>query len=476
MIPGRLVFVDVETTGADPREDRITEVAAVLVDDGELTEEWSTLVNPGRHIPHGIETLTGITNAMVEAAPPFEAIALDLAARLDGRILVAHNARFDSAFLRNEFRRAGLAFRVDVLCSVRLSRRLFPQFPRHNLDALIERHALPSDGRHRALPDARLVHRFFHALGREVAAERLQDAAAAVLNAGSLPPGLDVARFDDLPDLPGVYVLHDPAGEPLFAGKAANLRSQVLAHFASARNAAAREQHAALQAGGLEWTVTAGELGAALRHLRLLETLAPRHNRRPRRNREAWALRWQPDGAHQLVAAIDLDTADVLELGTLYGPFRSRVDAYAALRGIAREHRLCRSLVGLDPPGLPCPPDHPCNGACRGREPRPAHMLRLIEALVRMRLAAWPFPGAAVIVEQDPARTRTELHLIRAWRYLGSGRTLDELAGHPGLRGDLPPFDVDLYRVLQRALEDRRRFSVLNLSDAVTAEALGSVT
>ena len=92
----------------DPREDRITELGLVLVDAGEPVEEWSSLVNPGREIPPGIAALTGITNEMVARAPAFAEISLDLAARLEGRLLVAHNARFDYAFLRQEFRRTGL--------------------------------------------------------------------------------------------------------------------------------------------------------------------------------------------------------------------------------------------------------------------------------------------------------------------------------------------------------------------------------
>ena len=168
MLSGRVAFLDVETTGADPREDRITEVGLVLADDGVPIEEWSSLINPAREIPHGIETLTGITNEMVASAPGFAEVSLDLAARLENRLLVAHNARFDYAFLRHEFRRAGLPFEARVLCTVRLSRALFPQHRHHNLDAVIERFGLTCETRHRALPDARVLVGLAHAFAREV--------------------------------------------------------------------------------------------------------------------------------------------------------------------------------------------------------------------------------------------------------------------------------------------------------------------
>src|SRR5438093_2306508 len=151
-----LAFVDLETTGAAARDGGITEIGIVRVDDaGELCE-WSTLVNPGRSIPAEIQALTGITNDMVARAPRFDAIADEVASRLSNCVFVAHNARFDYGFLKLEFARLGRAFTAKVLCTVKLSRRLFPDVPHHHLDALIERHHLPAEDRHRALGDARV--------------------------------------------------------------------------------------------------------------------------------------------------------------------------------------------------------------------------------------------------------------------------------------------------------------------------------
>jgi DNA polymerase-3 subunit epsilon len=459
MLAGRLAILDLETTGADPREDRVTEVGLLLVDDGVVIEEWSALVNPARHIPPGIEALTGISNRMVERAPAFADVVHDLAQRLSGRTLVAHNARFDCAFLRNEFRRAGMPFAFPTLCTVRLSRQLEPVHPRHNLDALIERHALASDGRHRALPDARLVLRLLVALGERAGQDALAAAAAAVTVDAAMP-GSTAPILDDLPDAPGVFLLYEPGGAPLYAGKATNLRTQVLAHY-SEPGARGRAQRAALQAGAIEWVATAGELGAALRHLDVVQRRAPLQNRRVRERAGAWALRWQPQGDPQVVP-VGLD-ASAGPMHELFGPFRSRADALAALRGLAREHHLCTSLVGLDS-AAPCPPPAQCRGACQGHESQAAHMLRLIQALARLRMAPWPFSGAVALVEEDRARTRAELHVLRDWRYLGSTASPADLPALQDLA--LPPFDVDVYRLLRRALEDRTRLRVIDLSVA----------
>ncbi len=207
MLDPHLIFLDLETTGASADRDRITEVGLIEVADGELVNEWSTLVDPGRAIPPVIASLTGITDEMVANAPSFAEIAAGLLERLEGRLLVAHNARFDYGFLRAEFRRIGIRFRARVLCTVRLSRALFPEHRHHNLDSVMQRFGLSCAARHRALGDAQVVWAFARELGRVVESERLAKAVAAVTQVPALPAGLDPERFEDLPDAPGVYVV-----------------------------------------------------------------------------------------------------------------------------------------------------------------------------------------------------------------------------------------------------------------------------
>src|SRR5512142_1094661 len=142
MLAPAVAFIDVETTGTTPAGDRITEIGIVRVEDGRLVEEWSSLVNPERSIPEDIQVLTGITNAMVRDAPTFAQLRREVFERLEGHLFVAHNARFDYGFMKNEVRRMEMPFRADVLCTVRLSRRMYPEAVGHGLDALIHRHGL----------------------------------------------------------------------------------------------------------------------------------------------------------------------------------------------------------------------------------------------------------------------------------------------------------------------------------------------
>ena len=150
------VVVDVETTGGAPeRGHRVTEVAAVRVSQGRVTDTYCTLVNPERRIPSMISTLTGITDAMVASAPPFRDVAPAVADTLRGRVFVAHNAAFDWRFLCAEMDRA-LGYQLDgrQLCTVRLSRKLLPHLPSRSLGALADYFGLNIASRHRALDDA----------------------------------------------------------------------------------------------------------------------------------------------------------------------------------------------------------------------------------------------------------------------------------------------------------------------------------
>src|ERR1043166_6189693 len=123
MFADSIAFVDLETTGTVATRDRITEIGIVRVEGGELAEEWHSLVNPECSIPGEIQALTGITNDMVRDAPTFAELRREVNERLEGHLFVAHNARFDYGFLKNEFRRVEVPFTADVLCTVRLSRR-----------------------------------------------------------------------------------------------------------------------------------------------------------------------------------------------------------------------------------------------------------------------------------------------------------------------------------------------------------------
>jgi DNA polymerase III subunit epsilon len=356
LLEAPLAIVDLETTGAHPLHDRVTEVAVIEVEHGEVKDEWSTLVNPECAIPAAIQALTGITNDMVAGAPTFARLAQDLHERLAGRVLVAHNARFDYGFLRQEFARAGLDFRAKTLCTVKLSRRLYPEHARHNLDSLIERHSLECRARHRALGDAEAVWQFLRAASAEHGDDLVAVAARQAAKQPSLPPHVDRAMVDAIPEAPGVYLFYGETGNPLYVGKSKSMRSRVLAHFADDLRSS-REMQLAREVRRVEFERTAGELGALLREAELVKDLLPVFNRRPRRA------------------------------------------------------------------ATPATSEYP----------------------------AWPWRGPVGVVEDDPRREATDVHVLHHWCYLGTAKSEDDLPGLlEGARR--PRFDHDQYKILRRHL------------------------
>jgi DNA polymerase-3 subunit epsilon len=156
-----LVFLDVETTGASPRTGaKITEIGALRVEHGKVVKTFKSLLNPGTHVPPFITRLTGISDDMLWDAPSFISVKDELELLLSDAIFVAHNVSFDYSFIKAEFNAVGENFKMDRLCTARLSRALYPEQARHNLDTLITAHHIPMVNRHRAFDDAQALHIF----------------------------------------------------------------------------------------------------------------------------------------------------------------------------------------------------------------------------------------------------------------------------------------------------------------------------
>lgn len=459
MLPGLplpAVIVDLETTGGRAPVDRVTEVGIVEIDaDG--VREWSTLVNPGCRIPPQIERLTGISNAMVADASAFADIAGELHARLQGRLFIAHNVRFDHGFLRNEFQRAGLRFRPSLLCTVKLSRALYPQAERHGLDALIARHGLAMQHRHRALDDARAVWGFLQAALADHGEARLAAAVAAQSGRPALPAWLDPALVDDLPEGPGVYLFHGENDALLYVGKSNNLRKRVLAHFAG-DHASSREMRLCQQVRRVGWEETAGELGALLREAQLVKERQPLLNRRLRRQAQLCSLQLVED-AQGLLRPQPARAQDLAGRPRLYGLYASPAAAKKALRELADAHRLCLHALGLErAAGRACSARQlkKCAGLCEGAETPLQHNLRLLQALGAQALKAWPFPGPVGFVEENVEAGLQAVHVVDNWCWLGTAQDDDGIADILA-RPPQHALDRDTYRLLVAALRRRAR-------------------
>ena len=451
----RWLFLDVETTGSTATRDRVTEVAWVLLDGetGQVTKE-SHLVNPDARIPAFIQQLTGITDDMVADAPRFSAIAPRLAAAMDGAVFVAHNARFDYGFVKNEFKRIGQSVRAPVLCSVKLSRLFFPAEKRHNLDAVMARHQLQADSRHRALTDADLIYQFWLDLQQRFGPQKVLDAAKSLISQSSWPSHLDADALDEMPDTPGVYIFYGEKRFTLYVGKSKHLRQRVLSHF-SGDHAHGKELSLSMQVRQIEWHETPGEIGALLLEASLVKQLAPSHNVRLRRNKSlcAWRFSTETNAPPSLVWTQDLDAG---AQDDLYGLFTSQRHAQTWLTTLAETHQLCKGRLGLEKVKTKQPcfgrQLRQCKGVCVGEEAPNLHDLRLLAAMVDRKVATWPFAGPVGFVERSKDKTQTAIHVVDRWCYLGTATQEGECADL--LETARPQFDPDIYKILRKAAKE----------------------
>jgi len=458
-----VAFVDIETTGCTPGMHRIIDVAVIGAQGDTVDFEWQSLVNPGVRVPAGITALTGIDNDMLADAPPFERVAKELRERLEGRVFIAHNVRFDYGFIRREFALLGTAWRRPNLCTVRLSRALYPEMPRHNLDAVMERHDIHIENRHRAMPDAQALLAFWRKLRAAWPVAELQNALDTASLRATLPAALPPDLPDDLPEGPGVYRFFG-AGEDdrdtlLYVGKANILRERVLDHFRGGASDA-KSMKLAAQVRRVEWTETAGELGALLLEAREVRERQPVFNRQLRGGGER--LTWLFDDIAAAPKLVELD-ADVLRTGNAFGAYRAARDARRALEGLAREHQWCFKLLGLETGpeigegscfGLQV---GRCKGACVGKEPAALHMARVKIGLLPLRLKAWPHEGPMLL--REGAGERAQFHVIDGWQHLATfdgddADALKNLRGKSHHRVDR--FDIDAYRIFTRMLRDQK--------------------
>ncbi len=475
---GRLVFVDLETSGTVFARDRVIEVGLVTVDENGV-EEWSTLLNPGVPLSPFITRLTGIDEEMLADAPRFSEIAGELRARLAGRLFVAHNARFDYQFLKAEFARLENEFQSPTLCTVRLSRKLFPQHHLHNLDILVERHGLLDNDRHRALADARILWQLWQIWHREMP-DTLAEAIAACLPDTSLPPQLAALLRGEPPEAHGAYAFFAADGSALKAGTTANLRRQLIKILGNV-NPSSSGQRLLRDTARVEWRETAGTLGARLQEIALTRAAQPVaaewcswHVPLPAETGNVEAGEIGEDGEKngmdsgvglrpRLLFAGDYDFATTVDL---FGLYRNEREARHALSKLATAYGLCRAALGLEKhvPGKPCVAFRTrrlCRGVCSGKESPRTHSARLLTALSKLRLTPWPFDSAMAIVERDQFGMREDWHLIDRWRYLGSAHSPEALAARFGEeRGEEKtashelPFDPDIYQVLLKFHRD----------------------
>lgn len=271
-------IIDLETTGGNPNAERIIEIGIVLHDGKHKIGEYTTLINPEKDISAFISTFTGITNNMVKNAPKFIEVADTILELLDGKILVAHNARFDYNFIKSEFRRINIPFVNKNICTVQLSRKIFPQSKSHSLGNICKDLGIAIDNRHRAFGDASatalLLEKLIEHDTKGIISEYLEDDIKKI----ALPENLAYQTIERLPEEIGVVYLHNKNGEVIYLDKSKNLREYIISFF-SKKPIEKLKQHLYNEVYDISFELTGNELIASLVEMESKKNYAPKFNK-----------------------------------------------------------------------------------------------------------------------------------------------------------------------------------------------------
>lgn len=355
-------IVDIETTGGHPGSGGITEIAAILHDGSIVLDTYHTLVNPQRSIPGFITGLTGIDQKMVENAPTFEEIADELWDFLADKVFVAHNVNFDFSFIKSAFGALGRNYQSRKLCTVRLSRKVFPGLRSYGLGRICSHLNIEIENRHRALGDAEATATLFGLLMEKDASMVLESLKQ---NQGNsfLPPNISLDRYFEIPEATGIYYFHDKNGQVIYVGKANNIRDRFKGHFsgnAKDKLALKTEIH------DISWTLTGSEMLAYLLEIHEIKRIWPKFNQASKFQSSSWAIYQYQDG----------NGFDRLQVGKYraslkpIAEFINHAEAWKFLREIVDSYKLCPKLSGIQKTPGACY-DHAegkCQGACCGAE------------------------------------------------------------------------------------------------------------
>ncbi|MEU8322883.1 DEDD exonuclease domain-containing protein [Nonomuraea sp. NPDC048881] len=317
------VVFDLETTGGSPAEDSITEIGAVKVRAGEVLGEFSTLVDPGGPIPPFISVLTGITDAMVVAAPRIEAVLPSFLEFIKGATLVAHNAGFDTRFVKAACAAHGYPPPANpVVDTVDLARRVLTrdETPNAKLSTLARFFRSPTEPCHRALQDARATVDVLHGLIERAGSFQVHTLEELKSFVRAPTPEQQRKRHlaESVPHAPGVYFFEDDRGEVLYIGKSTNLRNRVRSYFTAAETRPRIREMIGI-AERVRHVVCATGLEAEVRELRLIGGAKPRYNRRSRFPEKVVWLKLTPGPFPRLSIVRELKDDDA----TYLGPFSS---------------------------------------------------------------------------------------------------------------------------------------------------------
>ena len=369
-------IVDIETTGSYALGNGITEIAIVIHDGTKVLNFYETLVNPKVSIPSFIQSLTGISNAMVANAPAFEEVAAQVFELLQDKIFIAHNVNFDYSFVKHHLQHAGFELDSKKLCTVRLSRKIFPNLNGYSLGKLCHQLDINIANRHRAGGDAMATAFLF----AKLVAHDKENVIGGMLKGRNkeqyLPPHLPVEQIDNMPGVPGVYYFYNAKGKTIYIGKAKNLRRRVRSHFSN-NNPNTQKQDFLRDVHKISYKECATELMAHILESAEIRRLWPMYNRSQRGYLPQFGLLVYEDRQGFKRLAIEKNKRYYKPVYT----FNTLDEGHHWLKELINEFGLCARLCNLIKDAQCSKESHTelCSGPCPAAE-HPEKYNRKVEA------------------------------------------------------------------------------------------------
>ncbi|NOT50498.1 MAG: GIY-YIG nuclease family protein [Chitinophagaceae bacterium] len=375
-------IVDIETTGAYAAANSITEISIHVFDGEKVTQKFETLINPGQPIPNYISAMTGITDKMVAKAPAFEEVAQKIHAILHDKIFIAHNVSFDYSFIKGHLREAGFELNCKKLCTVRLSRKIFPGFTSYSLGKLCDSLGIIINDRHRAGGDTEATTKIFQLLLQNDKEDHIRKSLQRNSKEWILPPNVPKEHFDKLPYTPGVYYFHNEKGKIVYVGKANNVRYRVNSHFSN-NSESRQKQNFMRHVHAISHQDCATELMACILESAEIKKRWPIFNSSQKRWEDVYGIFQYEDQSGYMRLAIEKNRKRLNPVFT----FHYLVDGHAIIRKLIKDFKLCPKLCFMQKDEGKCEgiAEGYCSGACEKKEKADAYNKRVKKACDSLR-------------------------------------------------------------------------------------------
>lgn len=441
-------IIDIETTGGNSKNDKITEIAIYVHDGEKIIKEYQTLINPERPIPYFISQLTGIDDKMVENAPKFYEVAKNIVETVKDTVFIAHNVGFDYNFIREEFKSLGFEFKMKKLCTVQLSRKLLPGMDSYSLGKLCKELNIEINGRHRAAGDALATVKLFDILlakdnNRFI---KLNDDKVTV------PAHLSNDLIKPLPEETGVYYFFDHEDNLIYIGKSKNIHSRIVSHFNNTKTKKALTMQQQIKR--IDYELTGSELVALLKESEEIKTELPIYNRAQRKSLFNYGiyLNLELDGyIHCRAQRNSKNQKPLIACSSLQ-------EAKSHLRQLVDENELCLKLSGLYQTEGACfyHQIERCKGACVGKESISEYNARLTRAFEKYSYKE----ENLIIVDKGRNEDEKSVVLVDKGIYLGYGYIdKNELIEDPNQLYnfiDIKKDNKDVHQIIRNFLKNNR--------------------